>query len=79
MESPVFPQVAVGNSWFPSNNYGDGSEPLVVSQGCQAPILIARDTLGFVSSCGRGIGKHLELRRNFQPPFPVATWILYIV
>ena len=52
VESCDFTQVAVGNSRFLSSNYGVGSEPLVVSQGCQASFLIARDTLEFFSSCG---------------------------
>ena len=66
VEHCVFPHVAVGNSWFHSSNYGEGSEPLMVSQECQASFLIARDTLGFFSSCGRGIGTHLELRQKFK-------------
>ena len=79
VESCGFPQVVVGNSWFHLSNYADGSELLMVSQGCQASFLIARDTLGFFSSYGRGIGMHLELRRKFQLPFPVVTGILQFV
>ena len=79
VESFDFTHVGVGNSWFLSSNYGDGSEPLVVSQGCQASFLIARETLGFSSSCDRGIGMHLEVRWKCQGPFPVETAILPFV
>ena len=79
VESYDFTQVAVGNSWFLLSNYGDGCEPLMVSQGCQASFLIARDTLGFFSSCGRGMGTHFELRRKCQCLFPVVTEILQFV
>ena len=74
-----FTHVAVDNSWFLSSNYGDGSEPLVVSQGCHASFLIAKDTLGFSSSFDRGIGTHLELRWKCQSPLPVSTAILLFV
>ena len=60
MESCGFTQVVVGNSWFLSSNYGDGSEPLVVSQGCQISYLIARDSLGFFLSCDMDIGMQIE-------------------
>ena len=79
MESCGFTQVVVGNSWFLSSNYGDGSEPLVVSQGCQISYLIARDSLGFFLSCDMDIGMHLKLRREFQRPFPIVTAILRFV
>ena len=79
VESCGFPQVAVGNSWFHLSNYRDGSEPLMVSHGCQAFFLVARDIFGFFSSCGRGIRMHLDLRQKFQLPFPVETGILWFV
>ena len=79
LESCGFPQVEVGISWFLSSIYGDGSEHLMVSQGYQASFLDARDSLGFFSNCGRGIGMHLEFRQKFQLPFPVATRILWFV
>ena len=78
VESCGFIQVAVGTSCFILRNYEDGGEPLVVSQGCQASFLVARDTLGFFSSCDRGIGTHIELRPNCQRPFPVETAILRV-
>ena len=62
--------------WFISSNYGDSSEPLVVSQGCQVSFLIAKDTLGFFTSCDRGIGTHLMLKRKCQCPFPGAKAII---
>ena len=67
------------DSWFFLSSFGDGSEALMVSQGCQDSFLIARDTLGFFLSHGRGNRTHLELRRKFQHPFPVATGILWLV
>ena len=36
----------------------------------------SRDTSGFSSSLGRAIGMPLELRRETQGPFPLATGIL---
>ena len=79
VESCGFTPVVVANLWFHSSNYGDGSEPLMVSQGWQASFLIAKDTLGFFSSCGMGIRVHLELRGKFQLPSPVGTGILQFV
>ena len=64
---------------FHSSNYWDGSEPLMVSQGCQASFLVARDTLGFFSSYISGIGMHLELRRKFQLMIPALTGILRFI
>ena len=79
VETCGFTQVAVGNSWFLSTKNGDDSETLVVSQGCQASSLVARDTLGFFLSCDRGIRMNLELRWKFQHPFTVVTGILQFV
>ena len=79
VESCGLPQVVGGNSCFLSSKYGDGSEPLMVSHGCQASFLVARDTLGFFSNCGRGIWTQLDLRRKYQHLFPVATAILRFV
>ena len=79
VESCGFTQVVVGNSWFLSSNNRDGSEPLVVSQGCQASFLVAGDTMGFFSSFDRVIGMHLYLRRKIHRSFPVVTAILRFV
>ena len=38
--------------------------------------LAARETSGFLSRLGKAIGTCLELRRETQGPFPVATGIL---
>ena len=54
VESCGIPQVAVGNLWFHSSNYRDGSEPLMVSQESEASFLIARDTLGILLELWQG-------------------------
>ena len=49
---------------------------LLLSQRCQDSSLVSRDTSRFSSNHGRAEGTPLELRRETQGPFPVATGIL---
>ena len=65
--------------WYLSSSYRDSSEPLVVCQGCEASFLVARDTLGYILSRGRGIKMPLELRWEIQSPVSFATGILGFV
>ena len=46
------------------------------SQQRQYSCLVSSDTSGFFSSRGRAVGTLLEVRRETQVPFPVATGIL---
>ena len=61
---------------FLSSYDGDVLETLVFSQRRQYSCLVSSDTSGFFSSRGRAVGTLLELRRETQVPFPVATGIL---
>ena len=45
-------------------------------QGHQDPCLVMRDTSGISSRLGRAIGMPLEVRRETQGPFPIATVLL---
>ena len=48
----------------------------MLPQGSQASFQVALGGSGFLSSCFRGIGPHLELRQEPQGSSQVATWIL---
>ena len=71
-----FSRVEVGTQGIFSRKGGDGPSKLVFVQRCQDSCLVARDTSGFSSRLGRAIGTPLEVRRETQGPFPVATGIL---
>ena len=58
--------VVVGNFEFLYSFVGDIREPLMLPQGSQASFLVAWGTSGFLLSHYRGIGPHLELRRETQ-------------
>ena len=75
-KSHGFSRVAA-RTWGIFSSYGwDGPSKHVFVQRHQHPCLVARDTLGFSSRLGRAIGTTLEVRRNTQCPFPVATGLL---
>ena len=73
-------------SWFFSSCGGNLGYVLKVRRGQpfktrvgsrrQDSCLVARDTPGFSLRLGRAIGTPLEVRRETQGPFPVATGIL---
>ena len=75
-KSHGFSRVAVGTLGMLSSYGGDGPSKLVLVQWRQDSCLFARVTLGYSSRFGREIGTHLEVRRETQAPFPVATGIL---
>ena len=60
-----------------SSSYGgNGPSKLVFVQQCQDSSLLTMDTSGISLRLGRAIGTLLEVRRETQCPFPVATGIL---
>ena len=50
-------------------------EPLVLPQGSQVSMQVARGLSGFLSSQCRGLGPHLELRPEPNFSSPVLKWI----
>ena len=56
--------------------FKDGPSKLVFVQRRQDSCLVMRDSSGSFSKLGRAIGMLLEVRRETQGPFPVATGIL---
>ena len=71
-----FSRVAVG-TWCIFSSYGwDAPSKLVFVQPCQDSCLVMRDNSGISSRLGRTIGMLLEVRRETEGPFPVATGIL---
>ena len=75
-KSHDFTGAAVGTWGILSSYAGDGPSKLVLAQRCQDSCLVARDTSGFSWRLGRSIGTPLEVRRETQGPFPVASGIL---
>ena len=75
-ESHGVPLVAAGSIEFLSSWDGDFREPLMLPQGRQASIHIARGTLELLLSHCRRLGLHLELRQETQGSSPVDTAIL---
>ena len=55
---------------------GDGPSKLVLVQRRQDSCLVVRDTSRFSSRLGRGRGMPLDMKRETQSPFPVATGVL---
>ena len=62
--------------WVPSSCDGELSESLILFLGSHESFGAVRGLSGFVSSCCRGLGPHLELRQETQGSSPVLTWIL---
>ena len=75
-ESHGVPLVAAGSIEFLSSWDGDFREPLMLPQGRQASIHIARGTLELLLSHRRRLGLHRELRQETQGSSPVGTVIL---
>ena len=64
-------------TWGIYSSYdGDGPSKLVFLQRCLDSCIVARDTSAFSLRLDRAIGTPLEVRRETQGPFPVATGIL---
>ena len=71
-----FSRVVVG-TWRMFSSYGgDGPSKIMFVQRHQDTCPFMRDTSRISSRLGREIGTLLEVRRETQGPFPVATWIL---
>ena len=71
-----FSQAAV-ETWHIFSSYeGDGPSKLAFVQQHHDSCLVVRDTSRFSSRLVRAIGNPLEVRRETQGPFPVATGIL---
>ena len=77
-KSHDFSRLAAGTWGIFSSYNGDGPSKLVFVQRHQDSSLIERDTLGFSSRLGRATGSPLEVSRDTQCPFPVATGILFL-
>ena len=75
-KSHGFSRVAAGTWAIFSSFDHDGPSQFVFVHQRQDSCLVLRDTTGFSSSLGRAIGPRLEVRRESQGPFPVATGIL---
>ena len=75
-KSHGFSRVALGTWGFLSTYNEDVLETLVFSQRRQDSSLVSMDTSRFSSNHGRSLGTPLELRRETQVPFQVATGIL---
>ena len=75
-KSHGFSRFALGTWGIFSSYDGDGPSILVFDQRREDSCLVVRDTSGFSSRLGRAIGMPLEVRRETQDPFPVATVIL---
>ena len=75
-KSHGFSRVAVGTWRIFSSYGGDGPSTLVFVQGCQDSCRVARDTSGITLRLGRAKGKLLDVTRETQVPFPIATGIL---
>ena len=73
--SPVFSLFAAGTRGILSSYDWDGDSRLMFIWHRQDSCLVASDTSRFFSRLGRAIGTPLELRRETQDPFPVATVI----
>ena len=69
-----FIRVAAGSFGFLSSCNGNLRESLRFNRGSQVGLRVARGTSVFCSCC-RGIGPHLELMRETQGSFQVATGI----
>ena len=69
-----FIRVAAGSFGFLSSCNGNLRESLLFRRGSQVGLRVARGTSVFCSCC-RGIGPHLELMRETQGSFRVATGI----
>jgi len=75
-KSHGFSRVAAG-TWGTFSTYGgDGPSTLVFVQRSQDSCRVTRDTSGVSSRLGRAKGTLLEVSRETQGPFPVATGIL---
>ena len=68
--------VAVGTRGTFSSYGGDGDSKLVLVQRHQDSCLVTRDTSGISTRLGGAIRTLLELRRETEGPFLVATVIL---
>ena len=75
-KSRGFYRVAAGTWGIFSCYRGDGPSKLGFVQPHQASCLVTSDSSGISSRLGRAIGTLLEVRRETQGPFPVATGIL---
>ena len=61
--------------WVPSSFHWDLNEPLMLSLGSQESIRVVRGLSGFLLSWCRGLGPHLEFRRETQGSSPALTGI----
>ena len=75
-KSHGFSRVAVGTWGIFSSCGRDGSSKLVIVQWRQDSFLVMRDTSGISSRLGRAIRTLLDVRRETQHPFLVATVIM---
>ena len=75
-KSHGFSRVGAGTWGIFSSYGGDGPSKLVFLQRCLDSCIVARDTSAFSLRLDRAIGTPLEVRRETQGPFPVATGIL---
>ena len=75
-KSKGFSCIAAGTWGMFSIYGGDGPSIIMLVQRRQVSCLVERDTLGFSLMHVRPIGTPLEVRRETQGPFPVATWKL---
>ena len=71
-----FSQVVVGTSGISSSYGGYGPSKILYVERRQDSCLVMRDTSGISTRLGRPIWTLLEVRRETQYPFPVATGIL---
>ena len=74
-KSHGFSRVAAGTWGIFSSYSRDDPSKLVFVQRCQDSCLVMRDTFGISTSLGRAIWTLLELRRETENPFLVATMI----
>ena len=75
-KSHVLCRVAVGTCGILQSYNGDCPSKPVFIQQLQDSCLDVRDTPGFSSRLGRAIGTPLQVRREMQGHFPLATGIL---
>ena len=72
-KSHFFSRVVAG-TWYIFSSYGwDAPSKLVLVQPRQDSCLVTRNNSGISSRLGRAIGTLLEVRRETEGPFPVAT------
>ena len=55
--------------WVPSSCRGELREAFILSLGSQESVLVVRGLSGFLLSWFRGLGPHLDLRRETQGSF----------